>query len=1165
MRRSFNTILALAITCTIVLAQEQLDFAQQVKKIDGLVADKSYEPALAEINSLQNAITNTSFETEDSVQLYIASKLAIIYFAIDNCDSTIVNATKEVQLRTKIFGEAHPQKLTAQRNLGVYLLSCGITDSSKTVLLNCLNTHQTKLQRVDQLLLLTMDDLAYSYGKLGQIDSASHYYNQLIGLLEEHSSKNSFYYNVIDNYSALLSNNEKFQEASEFFDDLIEYKSKRNEYAQFLKDYYNIYIKIQNYTKALEVTEQLINICKTSDCNREGFSIQEFKINAARLSVLLNKWESGEKYYNEILQSFKGLAHEQILVIIEAAEVARIQNDRDKQFELLNKALQLHREHDLTDSVSFSQTVFRLGNTLTQLGKFQDADQIFSQYIGDLEGKAGSETEQLAKSYQALGNQRYLLQNFKDADFYFSKAQKLLIDNNLENTREGASILNSKGALSEALANYDAAEKSYQKALNILEKEKINAPTLKVALASNLAKIMMINRPKNDSILTLLSHAIAVQELSTGQMHPSYAILIGNRAKYFQESGNYKQAEADYLKSLNLLESTVGKAHPDYISNLSNIGLLYDDQDKDSEAEKSLLEAKTLYETYFSKDHPGYLLAINNLANFYTKSKNYGEAEVLLSELSKKQIAQIKASFSYLSESEKEKFVTEKRKFLQNFKRYIISRGNVDPSSLSKAIISDWYNLELATKGILLSSTKRVRDGIFQSGNIELISLFSEWTLLRKQVADISSLKATQIANSSQKVAELNSKIDAIEKELSRKSSDFTQSYGDNIVSIDDIRNSLQPNEAAVEMVRTDLDNDGVYAALVVTKNQMHPELIFVGSADRLEKKGFSVYKNSIAYSITDDVSFQTYWKPIHAYLKSNSIEKIYYAPDGVYHKVSLATIYNKDEKEFLLDSYQIVQVTSTKDVTQAMKLPSQMWEPRSSKYLLVGRPYYHLEGARQEATSIKTRSFSIEKLADLPGTEEEVNTVKDLLESEGVIYNQFLHAQSTEANVKANLNYDVIHIATHGFFLDKLSMKDGGAKLDPMLYSGLLFAGASDKGLKERTGEDGILTAFEIMNLGFGGNKMVILSACETGLGEISAGEGIYGLQRAFFVAGTETLIMSLWSVDDQATKDLMTTFYKNLLKKGDKRLAFLEAQKKIKKQYKHPIYWGAFVMIGI
>ncbi len=1146
-------------------AQEQLDFKQQVQKIDDLVNEKSMSEALEEVNLLKEAIKNTSIEKEDSVQLYFSSKLALIYFELDQCDSAISNAHEEVQLRTRIYGDEHPQKLASLRNLGVYQLSCGDIEAAKESLKTCLITHQNKLNRIDQLLLLTMDDLAFSYGKLGMIDSAGHYYDQLLQLLASNNAKNNFYYQVMDNYSALLSNYDRFDQAADFFDELSTYKSNQPQFEGFLGDYYNIFTSVPDYGGALRVCEMLLDHCESKNCDANEYSRQGTQLNAARLSVLLGQWASGGKYYDQVLQNYSGNPMEEIKALIEASEVARILNNNEKQFNLLSKALDKHRKHNLTDSSSFSQTVFRLGNALTTLGRFQEADDVFSNYINDLSSSSGAAPLMLAKANQAIGNQRFLLQNFKDADFYFNKAEQILRDNALLNTKEAASIKNSKGALFESLANVDAAESNYREALSVIENQKINAPSLKIALASNLAKVLMKNKPESDSILMLLSHAIGWQELSTGQLHPGYAILIANRAKYFHDKQNYAQAESDYLKSLGLLEQTVGKNHPDYLSNASNLGLLYTDKGQFEEAEKFLREAKELFEEYYTKDHPGYLLTINNLAKLYTETEAYSKAEVLLSEMSIRQIKQIRNSFSYLSESEKEQFVAEKRKFLQNFKRYIIARGQNDPDALSKSIIKDWYNLELATKGILLSSTKRVRDGIFESGNIELITLFSEWTMLRKQIADMSSLKASQLKDSQSKIAELEQKISDIEKELSRKSSDFNESFTDQVVSFEAVQSVLQPNEAAVEIVKTDLDNDAIYAALVITKHLDYPKLIFVGNGDRLEKNGFSYYKNSIKYTIEDDVSYQTYWKPIDQFLLANGITKIFYAPDGVYHKISLATIYNASNKAFLLDTYQIVQLTSTKDVTQTIRLPSQMWDPKSSTYLLVGRPHYDLDGIQDEAMEIKTRSFNISNLTDLPGTEEEIKTVAGLLQEQGVSFQQFLHAESNEQNVKANLGYDVIHLATHGFFLDESSMITSGAKLDPMLYSGLLFAGASDQQLKKNTGEDGILTAFEIMNLGFSGNKMVILSACETGLGEISAGEGIYGLQRAFFVAGTETIIMSLWSVDDKATKDLMTTFYKNLLKKGDKREAFAEAQKKIKKQYKHPFYWGAFVMIGI
>jgi CHAT domain-containing protein len=110
---------------------------------------------------------------------------------------------------------------------------------------------------------------------------------------------------------------------------------------------------------------------------------------------------------------------------------------------------------------------------------------------------------------------------------------------------------------------------------------------------------------------------------------------------------------------------------------------------------------------------------------------------------------------------------------------------------------------------------------------------------------------------------------------------------------------------------------------------------------------------------------------------------------------------------------------------------------------------------------------------------------------------------------------------------------------------------------------ENGVLTAYEAMNLNFTGTSLVILSACETGLGEVKSGEGVYGLQRAFLVAGAETLIMSLWKVDDEATQQLMTNFYTNWIASGNKQAAFKQAQLQLMTKFPEPYFWGAFVMV--
>ena len=221
------------------------------------------------------------------------------------------------------------------------------------------------------------------------------------------------------------------------------------------------------------------------------------------------------------------------------------------------------------------------------------------------------------------------------------------------------------------------------------------------------------------------------------------------------------------------------------------------------------------------------------------------------------------------------------------------------------------------------------------------------------------------------------------------------------------------------------------------------------------------------------------------------------------------------------------------------------------------------------------------DSIVPLAGTQKEVTSIGRFM-PEAKVYTE---AAASEDQLYTLQHPKVLHLATHGFFMEDLTTeKDERALLtgmtqqraaqDPLLRSGLLLAGAEVSLNKRAKGEqpdsriqDGILTAREATTLQLEGTELVVLSACETGRGVLRTGEGVFGLQRAFQVAGAKAVIQSLWSVDDNATQLLMTNFYKNWLQQGmAKRAAFKAAQQLLREspQYKHPYYWAGFVFVG-
>ena len=173
----------------------------------------------------------------------------------------------------------------------------------------------------------------------------------------------------------------------------------------------------------------------------------------------------------------------------------------------------------------------------------------------------------------------------------------------------------------------------------------------------------------------------------------------------------------------------------------------------------------------------------------------------------------------------------------------------------------------------------------------------------------------------------------------------------------------------------------------------------------------------------------------------------------------------------------------------------------------------------------------------------------------------------ATERNVRETHSPDILHIATHGFFSTNNVKLNTKTKKDFLFYSGLVFAGAN-KNINEDKGQsadDGILTAFEVMNLDLAATHLVVLSACETGLGKIENGEGVYGLQRSFLQAGARNIMISLWKVDDVMTQELMIKFYHYLFQGYSDRAALKLAQLDQLKKFRNPFGWGGFIMIGI
>jgi CHAT domain-containing protein len=519
----------------------------------------------------------------------------------------------------------------------------------------------------------------------------------------------------------------------------------------------------------------------------------------------------------------------------------------------------------------------------------------------------------------------------------------------------------------------------------------------------------------------------------------------------------------------------------------------------------------------------------------------------------------IKQFFPALSEREKAKYWNTIK---GDFEFYnTLAFGNLDDF---KDLSGKVYNYQLLTKALLLSSSIKIRERILNSTDFELKSQYSNWVQKKEMLTLALSMSPSQLAENEIEPLALQQEVERLEKNLSEKSELFGQSFETKRITFTDVKKSLKPNEAAVEMVRYryfnhDFTDSVIYAALYLDSEMSKPKAILLRDGKKMETRYFKFYRNAIKGRIRDEISYGIFWKPIQDEIGQAST--IYLSADGIYNQINLEAIPTPDGK-YVIDNANIVLVSNTKDM-YLRKISSKKALPENTASMF-GNPTFYLTASSDQSVS------------SLPGTEKEVNQVQFMLKQKGWITAEFVEKSASEENIKEINSPKIFHIATHGFYKpsvqgtlnDELQGNEAALNQNPLMRTGLLLKGAGDLMGKTEYNynmENGILTAYEAMSLNLDKTDLVVLSACETGLGDLEAGEGVYGLQRAFLVAGAKVLIMSMFKVDDEATQKLMLKFYQKWLNSANLRQSFIEAKKELRVDYADPIYWGAFMMIGL
>ena len=701
---------------------------------------------------------------------------------------------------------------------------------------------------------------------------------------------------------------------------------------------------------------------------------------------------------------------------------------------------------------------------------------------------------------------------------------------------------------------------------------------------------------KNDNINTIKNYEISIEikKKAVGEEHPDYASSLNNLGILYYEMGDYKAAEPYYKQSLEIYKKALGEEHPDYASSLNNLGILYRNMGDYKAAEPYYKQALEIYKKVFGEEHDRYASTENSYAYFLAKTNRKKEGyEILKNNFTKKSI-QIADNFEWLNDNQKEAYWKKESSFYDNLSWFANEAFEKVPEAVGLN-----YNAALVTKSKMLEA-KISSENYYREVDELREELAYRRRLLAKMESDGSSEK--------DKLEKLRNEADSLDKRLTLSWPEYAQQKKNLSITWDQVQQNLEKGEAAIEFVRFKNEEDSFiyYNALVFKKGDRNPILIKLCREEDLTaitpKIGYSAY-------------YPIIWQPLESALVG--IKTIYYAPSGELYNVPFHALYapkgkgdevlaaktdkrgviiqnekatTEQNANYLMDRYTLHQLTSTRYLAMGIKQKEK--EKIGNNIAMVGGVNYdYLLGtqiASKKTKKNKNASRSSEsafgKLAYLEGTKTEVEQIASsvtqnnwqatLLENNDATEEKIIKLENKEAK-------SILHIATHGYAFPEYDFKDTTISknslrysyrysTNPMVRSGLILAGGnwawtgSDTLTKLGAEQNGILTALEVSQLNLKKTKLVVLSACETGLGKIEGSEGIFGLKRGFKLAGVEQMIVSLWSVPDKETMELMTLFYSDLTKSLNPVSSFEKAQKEMRNKYPtDPEKWAGFVLV--
>ena len=820
---------------------------------------------------------------------------------------------------------------------------------------------------------------------------------------------------------------------------------------------------------------------------------------------------------------------------------------------------------------------------------YDKAEPLLKRAIAIRERSSGREAPATATSLNTLALLYHAMGLYDKAEPLFIRALAIRKKTLGPDNPATATSLNNLAALYRATGDYTQAEQLYKEALAIRKKVlRPNDPATATVL-NNLGELFHTREDYGEAE-SHYEQALAILDVD-GQESPALAKLLDNLAQVYRLRGSYDKAEPFHQRALESMKKVLRPDDPSMATTIHNQAAFYQALGAYDKAEPLYKEALTIRERVLSREHPLVAMTLQNSAELAWSQGRWSDAQIQFQRALQIEDMHIRRQLVQGDESRKRMYMAT----LAASTQQLVGFATDAPANNVSGATSLGLEVLLQRKGrvldVLADTLTRLRAGLAPTDrplleNYQVAT--TKWATLSTRGPETQPIEQYQ-----RQLADLQQHVATLEAQLSSRSSQFRALLEP--VDLTQVQRALPAHSVLLEWTRYSPFNPKAikqeprwgapHYAVYVLKSSGDPVVIDVGEAQAIDKLVMGLLEAVRRPSRQQAVAGlareldQLLVQPLRPHLES--IKQVLIAPDGQLNLLPFGVLQDAPG-HYLTDQYEITYLTSGRDLLRPA-IPAETSRPS----LLVADPAFDLltppTGKNKAAGSPSPSSKKVLRSGHynaLPGTAKEAQELKRLLQ---LTPNQVLtKARATETAVKQVQSPRIFHLATHGIFEPDLPeaspatsrgaalafLKRGPAPSgkNPLLRSWLVLAGANQG---QSGTDDGLLTALEVSSLDLTGTQLAVLSACETAVGQVQNGEGVYGLRRALVLAGVRTQVVSLWKVDDTATQAFMGYYYRHILNGRGRSAALRATQQDMREnreqpQWADPYYWAAFVVIG-